>query len=326
MSNNISSLGFNGEYLDDTLDSYHLGNGYRAYNPTTMQFSAPDDMSPFGHGGINPYVYVSCDPINNTDPTGHFLGFAGVVLSMLMPINLPPQGGGIGAYAEAVGENAMNAGINEGVDAVIELVSGGSASPAIPELNVMIAPVEHLAESSVEREATNVFREQEERALNTIAGSSRKRKLTNEIDAVSKRQNYIDRDQRARDIYERAVKDPMGGMRYTPDDGNGKERLILTEEDITYLTEGLAHPPHTTTLMAKPDAGKWTYEGKLYNYFFKRNIARPPEEFNSLSKNLLKVWQSDENKKIFGSKIGKISVFTRTPGENTVVFRLPPNI
>ena len=72
MSNNINALGFNGEYLDDTLANYHLGNGYRAYNPTTMQFTAPDDMSPFGHGGINPYMYVSCDPINNTDPTGHF--------------------------------------------------------------------------------------------------------------------------------------------------------------------------------------------------------------------------------------------------------------
>ena len=40
--NNISALGFNGEYLDDTLNNYHLGNGYRAYNPTIMQFTAPD--------------------------------------------------------------------------------------------------------------------------------------------------------------------------------------------------------------------------------------------------------------------------------------------
>ena len=93
MNNNISWLGFNGEYLDDTLDNYHLGNGYRAYNPSIMQFTAPDDMSPFGKGGINPYVYVSCDPINNTDPTGHFLGLSltGVIglANMISPVQIP---------------------------------------------------------------------------------------------------------------------------------------------------------------------------------------------------------------------------------------------
>ena len=88
---NISALGFNGEYLDDTLNNYHLGNGYRAYNPTTMQFTAPDDMSPFGKGGVNPYVYVSCDPINNTDPTGHFafLGMAIMMINMVLPVQVP---------------------------------------------------------------------------------------------------------------------------------------------------------------------------------------------------------------------------------------------
>ena len=146
-----TNLGFNSELLDSTLNNYHLGNGYRAYNPSIMQFTAPDDRSPFGHGGINPYVYCSGDPINNSDPTGHFLGFAGVLLSMLMPINLP-HGTGIGAIIESVEENAVNTGINEGIDAVIELVSAGTATPAIPALNVMIAPVEHLAERPVERD------------------------------------------------------------------------------------------------------------------------------------------------------------------------------
>ncbi|WP_439412559.1 RHS repeat-associated core domain-containing protein [Enterobacter ludwigii] len=69
--NQSSLLGFNGERLDPVLGGYHLGNGYRLYNPTLRRFTAPDDMSPFGAGGINPYAYCAGDPINHTDPTGH---------------------------------------------------------------------------------------------------------------------------------------------------------------------------------------------------------------------------------------------------------------
>ncbi|WP_439412564.1 RHS repeat-associated core domain-containing protein [Enterobacter ludwigii] len=67
-----SVTGFNGERIDPVLGNYHLGNGYRMYNPALRRFTAPDDMSPFGKGGINPYTYCEGDPINHTDPTGHF--------------------------------------------------------------------------------------------------------------------------------------------------------------------------------------------------------------------------------------------------------------
>ena len=69
-NNNRSFMGFNGEPLDSVTGLYHLGNGYRAYNPTTMRFHLPDSQSPFGAGGINSYSYCS-DPINYSDPTGH---------------------------------------------------------------------------------------------------------------------------------------------------------------------------------------------------------------------------------------------------------------
>jgi hypothetical protein len=36
-----------------------------------MRFNAPDSLSPFHAGGLNPYGYCKCDPINGTDPTGH---------------------------------------------------------------------------------------------------------------------------------------------------------------------------------------------------------------------------------------------------------------
>lgn len=66
-----SSLGFNGQYLDQLSGCYLLGNGYRVYHPLFMRFNSPDSLSPFGAGGVNAYAYCAADPINRTDPTGH---------------------------------------------------------------------------------------------------------------------------------------------------------------------------------------------------------------------------------------------------------------
>jgi RHS repeat-associated protein len=64
-------LGFNGERLEAPTGHYLLGNGYRAYNPVLMRFNSPDNLSPFGRGGINAYVYCGADPVNRVDPSGH---------------------------------------------------------------------------------------------------------------------------------------------------------------------------------------------------------------------------------------------------------------
>ena len=63
-------LGFNGELREAKNDWYFLGNGYRVYNPRLMGFQSPDKFSPFGKGGINPYMYCGGDPANRADPTG----------------------------------------------------------------------------------------------------------------------------------------------------------------------------------------------------------------------------------------------------------------
>ncbi|WP_078752945.1 RHS repeat-associated core domain-containing protein [Enterovibrio nigricans] len=77
--------GFNGERVDPVSETYHLGNGYRTYNPRLMRFNCPDSLSPFDAGGINPYAYCSGDPINHVDPSGHMSGqgIAGIVLGAL---------------------------------------------------------------------------------------------------------------------------------------------------------------------------------------------------------------------------------------------------
>ncbi|WP_428480260.1 RHS repeat-associated core domain-containing protein [Pseudomonas violetae] len=70
----LSLLGFNGEQPDPLTGHYHLGKGYRQFNPVLMRFTRPDSWSPFGGGGLNAYVYCGGDPLNRVDPTGHKWG------------------------------------------------------------------------------------------------------------------------------------------------------------------------------------------------------------------------------------------------------------
>lgn len=70
-----TSIGFNGQWRDPVTGWYHLGNGYRVYNPVLMRFHTPDPWCPFTSGEINPYAYCQGDPINRDDPSGH--GFFG---------------------------------------------------------------------------------------------------------------------------------------------------------------------------------------------------------------------------------------------------------
>nr|WP_318383058.1 RHS repeat-associated core domain-containing protein [uncultured Enterobacter sp.] len=73
---------FNGQFRDPVTGYYHLGGGYRAYNPELMRFNTPDSWSPFGAGGINPYSYCQNDPINFTDPSGHISWQNGVKIGL----------------------------------------------------------------------------------------------------------------------------------------------------------------------------------------------------------------------------------------------------
>lgn len=67
-----SSIGFNGQWRDPITGWYHLGNGYRVYNPVLQRFHSPDPWSPFSSGEVNPYAYCLADPVNRLDPSGHF--------------------------------------------------------------------------------------------------------------------------------------------------------------------------------------------------------------------------------------------------------------
>lgn len=67
-------IGFNGECPDTVTGHYLLGQGTRAFNPVLMRFNSPDELTPFGKGGINAYAFCEGDPINYSDPTGNMKG------------------------------------------------------------------------------------------------------------------------------------------------------------------------------------------------------------------------------------------------------------
>ncbi|WP_458130799.1 RHS repeat-associated core domain-containing protein [Pseudomonas sp. R3-41] len=73
-----SHLGYNGERRETQTGWYLLRKGYRVFNPLLMRFHSPDNLSPFGKGGLNAYMYCVGDPINNVDPTGHIGFFHGL--------------------------------------------------------------------------------------------------------------------------------------------------------------------------------------------------------------------------------------------------------
>lgn len=119
--------GFNGERNDPVSGTYHLGNGYRAYNPVLMRFNCPDSQSPFGVGGINPYAYCAGDPVNFTDPSGHisWSGWLGIGLGILGILGAVFTAGA-SVVAAAIG-TAVTAGITTGA----ALTTAGAVTAAI---------------------------------------------------------------------------------------------------------------------------------------------------------------------------------------------------
>ncbi|CAI1564307.1 RHS repeat-associated core domain [Serratia quinivorans] len=123
--------GFNGERCDPLTGTTHLGNGYRAYNPTLIRFHCPDSMSPFGAGGINPYAYCAGDPINRSDPSGHMSAQAGVGIGLgVLGLALGAASFGV-SIAAKVAVVASVAAISTGIASIATENSNPEASAAL---------------------------------------------------------------------------------------------------------------------------------------------------------------------------------------------------
>jgi RHS repeat-associated protein len=123
-----SLSGFNGQRPDPVSGHSHLGNGYRAYTPALGRFTAPDSMSPFGAGGINPYAYCAGDPVNRADPSGHFsLGQGiGIALSLIagLALSIVTEGTAIPVEQALVGAFVGGGFIGMGTEVAAEKIDG----------------------------------------------------------------------------------------------------------------------------------------------------------------------------------------------------------
>ncbi|WP_222937581.1 RHS repeat-associated core domain-containing protein [Spartinivicinus ruber] len=141
---------FTGEHYDSIAQVYHLGNGYRIFNPRLMRFHSIDSLSPFNDGGFNCYSYCLNDPINLVDPTGHLSWQAGVSIGLgvlALVIGVVTLGAGIAASAGLMtGAAAITtaAAFKAGLavtSGVTGMISGGLgiASGAIEEANPTVS-------------------------------------------------------------------------------------------------------------------------------------------------------------------------------------------
>jgi len=116
--------GFTGATLDPVTNQYQLGNGYRSYNSALMRFHSPDSLSPFGKGGINAYAYCQGDPINLSDPSGHFswstllFGIGAILVGIIGAAMAPFTGGTSFMIAMAV-----IAGVSGAIGGVLQVAS-----------------------------------------------------------------------------------------------------------------------------------------------------------------------------------------------------------
>lgn len=129
------ALGYTSNYRDPVMGGHALGNGSRLYLSELMRFAQPDYLSPFGRGGIHPYTYCEDDPINHTDPSGHFsilgIGLEVLAIGLMMPSVGQAESGAIAA-TEVVTAFAQTATATQ-AEAIVETLTSTSRAAIVEE-------------------------------------------------------------------------------------------------------------------------------------------------------------------------------------------------
>jgi len=135
-SSALAAPAFNGEHLDAGSGCYLLGAGHhRPYSPTLGLFLAPDSASPFGAGGLNTLAYCAGDPINRSDPSGHFWKW--IVAGVGIALGVAAVVASFGAASAAVGAVAAGG--------FAALTKSGAAAIAATTLGTLSVGVEVAA-------------------------------------------------------------------------------------------------------------------------------------------------------------------------------------
>lgn len=134
-------IGFNGQPKDFAMDLYHLGNGYRVYNPALGCFHQFDgEMSPFGDAGVNGYAFGANDPINQLDPSGrvNVTNVVAYIMFMLFVAVIPPlmiaAAGVASVFSVALSVVALTAGMIAGASGIAMSVIDDPSHPAYNKL------------------------------------------------------------------------------------------------------------------------------------------------------------------------------------------------
>lgn len=128
---------FQGMRKDPVTSLYLSGNGTRAYSPRLMRFNSLDgiDFSPFGKGGVHNYAFVSNNPTNYRDPTGH----VGISALLVGEIIGSVAGAVLGAAAESIKTITTGESFDwkqVGIGAFLGFISGGFGAASSGAKNV----------------------------------------------------------------------------------------------------------------------------------------------------------------------------------------------
>ncbi|MCD4781571.1 MAG: fibronectin type III domain-containing protein [Candidatus Omnitrophica bacterium] len=110
---------FTGQHLDDETGLYYFNARY--YDPSLGRFITPDTIvqSPGGNPQtFNRYSYCGNNPVNYTDPTGHFFWAAIVAIVKAASAAVTAVGGYVAANAAAIATGAAIGGAVGGVSSV----------------------------------------------------------------------------------------------------------------------------------------------------------------------------------------------------------------